>query len=684
MPTLPLHSLNQYYIGEVKRNYSVFSRHPWAYQDIATAKHEQGTRFDAYQSENVWLAPELKGVILEPDFSFTDMVLADFTAAAGTIATTIPPGTNPQPVHIHATDAGANVVSDIRSTFSLPTNPSFAFLFSRQPMTPAGMLESAQQWRLTFGGYTLQWGRGPVVQLLQGSELIAKRQGEEGEWEAFGVAPELSFNIFCVLGNIYVCSSAWSGAWKVADIGDVPAGPIRMQGNGGEYAFNLSPFVFATSGYFITDWINTGGQFPSEFGSATMVKPDPPAGCSTALSVYAEDGPRRRYKITLTGNGATTPVVQFVQPHYDAAFINPNEYWQEITHWVDQTQSPPTETLPADLTARTLELTLFPEKSEAGTNNKTLWEWVGQLDGEYAFYYRTGMKYTDGTTEQSIRGYGFVEVRSGKEAAGDVPTLRLQVVDKWVRLARTALVNAPCVAEMEAGAAIALLAQYAGIPPLDIQRDDTGFILDGGGDDWTNPPWLFADGTTAAEAIRQIADAYGLIVEFGDNGKLQIRLEYNPTPMLTVDCDAGADPLEAVSATEATQDRNAAVNVMTVEGQRPDGRPITARLIDYDSLNTAGSPRFLGYRVERMIKRSDLSTHGSVNVSCAREFDRRPAAWPGWSLASKTARLYKCRSNRKLTLIKGGVTTTPIITNVTTQLGAAFNDATVTVEDRDA
>jgi hypothetical protein len=681
-----LRTANQYYVGDIGRNFGMFTRQPFARTEILADTIGTRTRFDDFVDRgavsDVVFASGLKGAILAYDLYPVAMSLGSWTINSGSWAEVVPPDAKVAGLtYLHSYDSTANLESSITGG-NLPVSPCFMFLFSRQPMTPIGMSAADQNWALEFGaGYRMEWGRGTVPTLYRGEAVVSTQHLDEGDWQTYATAPTMAFQVRNLLGNLYITSSAWRGTWIVKGVGEIPAGNATITGNGGEFWFNLSPLVFETSGYFETDWIEHFRTFPDAALVATAY-PEEGTGADVTIEVIETRGTAKRYRVTLTGDGAHTPVVQAFQYRYDPTFASISALWKEITPWVDM-DSPPTETLPDDITARTLTLNLIPGKR---VNGQTLYDFVGPLTGTVAARYRTGVVYADVGPDVIERGQGFIEISKRTEPIDDTARLELQQVDRWDRLAKTALLWAPCCAGLRVDEAISLIAQWAGIPSSDIIAETIPYYLESPEDDFSRPPWLPTNGTKAAEFIRQIADAYGVRVYFDGSGKLRIRRWGIGTAVATYSYDAGADEIEALVSVDTSGDRSQACNMIVIEGQDGDGRAIYGSMFDHASLTDDESPRYLGFPVVQYERKPDLSTQAAVNAATREMFEKRTAGDPGRQLVSESADLWRRWPGEAIDLERAddgdGQPVKVRITNLSTELGQYRNRCTVSGEVR--
>jgi hypothetical protein len=673
---------NEFYIGDLLTNYAYQTQFGYAITDIPAAKFEEKLRFDEYQNvNNVFYLPAINGVVLMFDYEAQNMQLSQFTVAQGDFNTTkISVERTPDSNYIHAYNASANHITDITSNYLLPATPSFHFQFHRMPMTPANMDPADQEWRLSFGGgYTLMWKRmhdGP--ELYYNNKLISSYIVDLEDAEKYATDSALYWKIYNLMGRLYIICSAFRNPWIIDDIGELPAATFRVQGAGGEYAFNLTPYTFATSGYFETDLVEHIWNYDSGDLVGTVF-PSLPSNCTATITVVEEVGTSKRYRVALTGPGTTTPVVQAFEYLYMPEFSTPSAVWKNITPWVYKDQG--TETMPKDLSARSLSINLVPDKIINGQN---LWDFVGGLNGQYAFKYKIGYQYANGSTDTQDRMQGVLTVNDYKLEVKKFGRLTLTAVDKWERLAGTALLFAPNLTGLRVDVAIALIAKWGGIPSTHIASEAINIYIDEPVTDATRIPWLAANGTSAGDFIRQLATTYGAVVEFDEDGVLQIRNGYNTASQATYRYDEGATLDEAIISVEEHEDTQGAKNIVMVEGQTEGGRPFFATVYDIESIQTSGAGGFLGRPSVHYERKPDCTTAASAREAAIAIFREVNRGWPRRTIRSKIGDLWKAWPNQYITLINtaGHGTEDVLITEITGKLGAVINEHTATGEVR--
>ncbi|MHB9110748.1 MAG: hypothetical protein ACYDCO_27155, partial [Armatimonadota bacterium] len=644
---------------------------------------ESRDRFDDYLDggpggggtvSNVALSDALRGMLLTHNApeDGRDMTTTMVTSATG-LDVCLPQGM--RKLHLVSYNNVADTPTSYTSVGALPASPCFSFTFTRAFKPPTGMDAANQAWRLTFGGrYTLEWSRTAPARLIRdyglGTEkviAIRPRQDLKGD---YGTRQQFTLTVYNLLGKLFLYSDLWGGEWTITLLDDagkagveMPQAAWTMACTGGKYAWNVSPLTFATSGYIETDWIPIpeGASYPDAPYDADT-QPDgvvcrtfptrQPAGTSVSLAVI-ESGvddfgaPQKRFRLTMTSDGTVSPTIYAFEYRwldmYGAAVSN----LLDITPWVPQA----TETKPGDNSPHSLAMTLKPGEVH---NGQTLWQaltaaGMGTLQGEYAVSYATGVGYGDGTPATSQeRMLGYLDVTGKKIAVGKLDSLPCTAYDRWARLAKGSLQYPPACAGLRVDEAIALIARCGGVPPNEIDAEVIGFTLDTpepftdhyeftGALPWTPP----ANGT-AADFIRQLAEAYGVAVWFNGAGRMQIQLKALPTaatvPVASYDMQAGATLEEALTTLDDTADRGPVVNRIVVEGVGPNGRPLYAWEDDQASLSTPDTPRYLGFLAVEWRVMPDVMSYGTAVTICRRLFHWRPGAQP-YTLTSDTADL---------------------------------------------
>lgn len=685
---------------------------------------ESRDRFDDYLDggpsgggavSNVALSDALKGMLLvhnAPEDG-RDMATSMVTNATG-LDVSIPQGM--RKLHLVSYNNVANTPISFTSVGALQASPCFSFTFTRAFMPPTGMDAEDQAWRLTFGGrYTLEWSRTAPARLIRdygqaGEKVIATRPRQDLHGD-YGTRPQFTLTAYNLLGKLFLYSDLWGGEWTITLLNEagkagvaLPQATWTMRGTGGKYAWNLSPLRFETSGYIETDWVPVpaGVSYPDTPYDADT-QPDgvicrtfptwQPAGCAVTLQVI-ESGvdlfgaPRKRFRLGMTSDGTIPPVVYAFEYRWNDIYGSSVPNMLDVTPWVPRA----TETKTADSSPHSLAMTLQPGVKHGG---QTLWEFVadmmGGLKGEYACSYAAGVGYDDDTTEQQERMLGYLDLTRKKVEVGKLDSLSCTAYDRWVRLAKGKLQYPPACANLRIDEAIILLAECGGVPSteIDVLSDFTGLTLDAP-EPFTDHyeftgalPWTPPNNGTAADAIRQIAEAYQVAVWFNGTGRMQLQLKALPTaatvPVASYDLQAGAHADDALRGAEDTADGGPVVNRVVVEGVGPDGRPLYAW---QDAPDVADTPQYLGFIAVDWRTMSDVMSYGTAVTICRRVFDWRPGAVP-YTLTGDTADLWARWPHQVVDYKdKDGTAHRLYLTTVSDELQIGINKPVITGEER--
>jgi hypothetical protein len=594
---------NRYYIGPVD-NFGYMTRYPFAMTDIVNDRWQQ------YEAPvNVHYAEHLKAMILRPDPALRNLALSGHSFHTSNVWEVCRPRDTGAD-HLYMSRATANYANSCTSAYLLPATPSLTLSLVRAD-APEGMLRSAQRWSFGFGGgYSLTFGGNSAPLLQHGSLDVATLQVQDSDRQGYDNDNHMRIEIHNLLGRLYIIGLSRE-PWIIPDVGDIPAASWSIVGNGGVYAVNVSRYIFATSGTFETPWI----EHFSDYSAVTptyRALPAAQAGTTATVSIAATSGSRRKYRVTLTGPGTTTPVLQLFSAVYLPTYHTPSPTWTEITPWVMDAS----ESKPQELTTSTVDMTLSLHKVE---NGQTLQEAVGDLNGQYAFYHTTGTR--EGA--ESLRFTGIVKVRSAQNAKAE--TISLKAVDRFVMLSERKLLFAPCVAGLPIATALSWYAQWAGFRTADIVVNIPG-TLEVDADGYHQPPYLPANGVSAAEMIESIRKAGSFNLACDENGVLLAWATDDTTeygPFTTAPDTAGS---VALSEVEYTADLSDVPNTIMVEGRAPDGSPLYAIGFDEEAIITPGTDNFSGYPVVEYIVNADLTTPEAVNAACSAAFrERKPA-----------------------------------------------------------
>lgn len=661
-------TLNKFWIGDIDV-FAPMTRDPFAGREVPSASYqalnasEPRCRFEDYLDagavSDVDLSPAVNGLILyhaDPfsDDAGRDMTLAMVSSSTG-LSLRVPAGF--KRAHLVSYDNTASHATSFTSSGYLPDQPCFSFSFIRPDNAPAGMDAAAQQWTLTFGGYTLVWSRAAPAAIYTGygtgsQLLIARRPWSDLKSANYCMATVLRFTVYNLLGNLYIESDAWGGEWIVKRVGNLPAARWTITGAGGKYGWNIGELQFATTGYIETDWIPmpTGVDYPDDTydvvtaptGMIGDVYPvAQPSGTATALQVIDSqtvDGAYfKKFRLTLTGDGQHTPVVQAFQYRWDTILGSSADSWLEITDRVLSAS----ESKANDSTAHTCGIELLTREIGGQTLMAALAAAsLGSLDGLYAFAYQVGAEYDDDSTREEMRLTGYLDTTALPINVGEVEKFSLTAVDRWARLSRGVLGYPPSCAGMRVDQAIALIAEWVGIVPTEIDADEIDIYLDtveADGEFTGTLAWT--PGTvSAADFIREIADTFGVAVWFDGAGRMQIAERVLPVvadSVATYDAQAGADYEQALTSWEVSQDRSGLVNAVILQGTGADGKPIYAAEYDAASYASEHTPTFMGDPAVMKEDKPDIHTIEQLTLACRKRFIWRPG-FPDWRIASHT------------------------------------------------
>ena len=677
---------NVYEVGPMEENVGILTRMPQALYEVP-GRDYCGVRREWYYPDKEYVAyhDRANAMTLFRYAARPNMAISDFTQNAGEFTTcTVPFGF--ARTFIKTVEHAANTTSSITTKWLMKQRPHFAFEMVRDLRSPSAQVDD-QVWEIQFGvGYVLRLSRTAFPALYKDGTRVFVQYLDENTFVEYGTQFHFNIGIQNLYGNLYVSSNIF-GDFMLEGVGDVPADTVTITCTGGGYAFYLSDFAYATDGYFITDWIEIGGN-ASKYPAAQMIGTAYPqsmdTGCSVDVSVYATDDTKRRFRVDLHGNGASTPYVQAFECRWNSTYSNPGAAdLVDITPWVREGAR---ESFSEDNGTRSLDLTLLPNKVVSG---HTLYDMVGEMSGDMILRWKVGYVYADGTTEQQTRGVGIIRKKDWERALTEVDDYKLTAHDRWDRLAQTDLLSAPCCADMRVDQAIKLIASWSGISPNEMVGSPIYRYLDSDNGtriaDWTNPVWHPTNGTKASEFIKRICDDYGVIAEFAPTGLFIVRDRFAGTT--SVDSfgyvtEHGVIPRASLDDVTVSEDRSTLVNTVIVEGTGYDGFPIFGMLYDDASVNTPGSPRYVGHYIVEYAREPDLKAQESVNIATVKRYLDRKAGWLTYKISSVVSDLWKYWPRDKITLVLDEGTVVVTITEISTTHGFALNETTVTAELR--
>ena len=506
----------------------------------------------------------------------------------------------------------------------LPANPHLLLTLVRTEAPPQGQPAETQRWQLGLGALTLTWGRFAAPVLAYGGNELARMAVQPGERELFAFSTHQRWEISAVDGCLHLACSGLAAAWTVP-IGELPPVPWTFAANGGKYAVHVAPLTFARTGSLLTPWIEESAVYPAEDAIIRCFPPLPP-GAAT-VEAAAVDGTRKRYRVTLHGDGASTPVLRAYEVRYEPQFAAPTDIWQETTPWLVRGR----EQLSEEPAARSSEFVLRADAAFANT--------FGALPGQCAVRYTTGYDDGAGNTAAQPRMVGIL-----RRTNHDGVHLSATCYDRWTQLTDARLLFPPCLLGLSRAEAVTLLAARGGIPPesVVVAAEVVGQV---GGDaaDFSarSPAWLPRAGVSVADALRHLCAAYGIHAAFRPDGTLSCRTTDDTEPVAEVSSATGTDAryalgTDACYGVDMETDLTGAVNVQVTVGRSPCGDPLVATLCDAESIGNPAATPYLGYRAVAYREMPDLTTLPRVVESAARAWNDLPTGLPRVTLTSHT------------------------------------------------
>lgn len=646
-------AINKIEIGSTQ-NFGTLTRYGFSAYDCPSQTYNDQRSYNGtlrhwrdYTVANCQYSDELQAAILSPTYDFAeDNTLSQVRVISGEWDEC--EVSNRQGKHLYAYKAVAGMSAEVESVNSLPAGACFIAQFTRPPALPSGESVDNQKWSISWGGdYKLEWSRTGNPKIYKGTTVISEFHLEHSDIENYAFAVQNFWKIYNINNQLYIVSDILPRTWVVGlsetdykygsgglsgyyvaakdytYIGIIPAGKWKFYGAGGAFATKINQYAFATSGTIDTEWIEHYYPYADNEVNYDIFPAVTNPACNISVSILETKGNAKRYRVTLTGDGNTTPTLGAFQYRYAPTFATHEAIYTNITPWVDGGSI----TLAEDNNNTSANITLNGTKKTSSTNNQSLQEAAGYLAGLHSCKIYVG----DGTTQQ-LKMTGFLYAHSDTDDVRDAERVNLTVDSIWKKLANTKLKFAPCVAGMRVDLAIKLIAQYGGIAPGRINNIAINIYLDN--TDWANPHWLPTNGTSAGEFINQICNAYGVTCTFDEYGILQIYQGIDKT------VKAILDPT-LFSQSNIISDMSDAVNATLVEGMSPKGKPIYAYMYDAESLYNYESLRYIGFPVDDVIVNHDLSTQNSVNFACINNFNNRKAGWEKITLKSNVSPIWQ-------------------------------------------
>lgn len=601
----------------------------------------------------VQFAEYLGGAILYSDPSVVsmsmDMLLQEEGDIVGKWKLAKPAGNEKQ--FLKQYDATPNLVASVVGAEMLSAAPQFVLTLARNPSPPVGMDPKAQKWELVFGQGLLD-SATLVLELtrlgnprllyrtvgLDGETLtervIATHEVPESDRQGFAFDFYQRWEVANINGRLYLRCNHLSEPWVVEGVGMVPEGAWKFNAFGGVFSFNLTPVTFVTSGYFETKRVEHYFLVPDNamefrtFGST-------PTGCGVQAQViesgYALGETWKRYRVTLTGDGGTTPFLHSVEAGAESVFEYPTtQTWVPLNPFITSMS----ETLSEDMATRksTLRVSLYKRNG----NGETFADVFGSLLGEHLVTIAAGYTLEDGVTE--IVEDRMVGVLQAQDFASTPKSksLTFTCYDRWTKLAEKRLFKAPALTGLRLDLAIAKVARCGGVAPADMVLEAIDVYVSQpvdytGGE---GLPWVPADGTAPTEVVKQLC-ALGAVAEYWEDGKLHVYAQDDTTLRCTFSTVVGTDPLYALSSLTYTQDLAGKVNHIVVVGaDGKDGAPLAGRW-HYDAIFTEGSPCFKGDLATEFITNGNLVDLDAVNRECVEAYNKRDGGWPILKVSSR-------------------------------------------------
>lgn len=548
---------------------------------------------------------DLAAVILKPDVSLLPSLLDDATIT-GSVGLCCP-GAYQVP-HYWAYNVTPNHLTQIASRVLLPATPSFVCSVFRCP-SPHGMAPTYQHWSLYFGGgWELRFGGDEVPRLFHNDVEFARYHIQPHELEAYLTKEHFRIEIHN-FGDKLRITGFRGDAWVVEGVGQLPAATWAFTGAGGAYALNVTPVRYATSGYFETGWIEHGSAYAA--GDMTpRVLPTPQAGCTVTVAIVEESGTRKRYRVTLTGPGTTTPRVGLWAAEYPSAVDAPadtpvdiSDYMQHATYTrtraFDNTQVTGTATLQSEIGGQTLhELLGGPIRGQ-----RSLYMAAG-LAGGVQLPMFTGIL-TDATIDNDADGKAVVNLRA---------------VDAWKLLDDAKLIMAPTGLGLSLSDAIAKWCRHAGLPDALIDMSLVMGDLTDPDDGYDKPPYTPENGQALGAWLRDLMKAFGVKLYFEADGVFTGAMSFSTANVADYTTAAGASLASALTSIQISGDTAGIENGVIVEGVGLDGQPIFAERWDTASIYDPNYARYVGYPAPRYIRDANIHTQAGANVRCANEF----------------------------------------------------------------
>jgi hypothetical protein len=333
MTFVPVGGLVEISVGP-KINYGQMTQDGWAYQfngnfpdDVRLKRYPIQSNAGYNTMLGVWNLLPANG---EEWIIGVDMALTNFTSNSGAFTTAYPPR---QRCCIQTMDC--SIANSITSTYNLVAGNPFMLYVKRDPQTLPKTI-----WTFQFGdGWTLQWMRENPPQITDpnGKTYTCKLSDVNGQ--AYQTDVEMRWIFAFVGGDMIIAGTHLRTSWTIPyvavpgatyPLSDPPYSvpylpisdaPFTLSATPSGFAFSCAPFDFQSSGYIITDFIETWQTIETTTGTTldtaglteftSRIHGTIPDGCGASVSLYAvQDGfttnSMAQFQLTMT-NASDVP-----------------------------------------------------------------------------------------------------------------------------------------------------------------------------------------------------------------------------------------------------------------------------------------------------------------------------------------------------------------------------------------
>lgn len=621
-----LRASNEFFVAPLSI-YGTLTRRPCANIEIAEQVWERYLEDDTAVSDVLYTTAH-KAFVLQALPTLNDMDLTNVVVATGDVSLCYPSsGLSDTPGHVPAYlymyNATGNHAVSWETTTLLPEAPGILLSFVRSQMLPPDQTDDVT-FTFTFGGgWRIEWGLLREIRVYDPDGWLALKQRISlSESAAFYGNAHLVWEVHNIGGNLYIECSALDQPLTIHEykdpayredpsvdsrtVGVLPSAPVAWSSTGGVHAVLVDYFRYPTTGYVETDWLEHMGVYTTD--PIAFVYPTPPSGTSVNVTVIASSGTKRRYRITLNGDGMHTPFVQMVQLFYSAIYAAASGEWTDVSDSIQNVK----ETIPEDIGKRTTEMTLDNWEGDA----------LG-FSGQMAFRYSLGHALRDSSTDSVNRFCGLLKIHRYTHSRGE-RSYKATGDDRAALLAETELLNPPCLTGFYVDDAIAVLATYGGVASWDIVVESGTYKqLNLPKYGYDNPPWMPRTGQKCWALIQELCDAYNVRAEFWPDGKLHIMPDIDGVLFGAYSAVEGTSREGATSSVEAVSDLTGVTNCILVQGRGEDGKPLYAVRYDSDSIYDNTSTRFMGAVLMHYAADANLSSQQEVNYACVSQYKKR-------------------------------------------------------------